>query len=251
MSPDRRRHRGAHPEDERLFAAAWAPALRAAVAELSWLLGKQYTPNASVKLVGDHHGLTERQRRAITRAACSDQQQQRRAATQLPLKDAHGQHLVVDGFNLIITIEAALSGGVLFICRDSCLRDLASVHGSYRSVEETDEAIELIGAMLAQLSPAHVRWLLDSPIANSGRLASRLRSRAATDGWPWQVETVASPDAEIIAADAIAVSADSNILDATRRWINLGRRVVEQRLPDAWIIDLAGDDDTMQGTPSS
>lgn len=38
MSPDRRRHRGAHPEDARLFKTARLGALRVAVSELSWLL---------------------------------------------------------------------------------------------------------------------------------------------------------------------------------------------------------------------
>ena len=36
--PDTRKHRGPHPEDARLFADAMLPRLRAAVADLSWLL---------------------------------------------------------------------------------------------------------------------------------------------------------------------------------------------------------------------
>jgi hypothetical protein len=77
--------------------------------------------------------------------------------------------VLVDGFNRLITIEAALSGGALLLCRDGCLRDLASVHGSYRSVQETDEAIRIAGEVLGDLGPAAVSWLRDSPVSNSVR----------------------------------------------------------------------------------
>ncbi len=213
--------------------------MRAAVADLSWLLGKGYTPKASLKLVGDRHCLDERQRLAIARAACSDQQQKRRAASLLPLDRIRGNELVIDGFNLIITIEAALGGGVLLRCRDACVRDLASVHGTYRSVLETDQAIELIGAALAATGATGIRWLLDRPVSNSGRLARRLRDLAAARGWPWEVETVANPDAVIAHSEAVVITSDSNILDAAGRWLNFGAHLIEDHLSDVWLVDLS------------
>src|SRR6266542_2974364 len=118
MSPDIRKHRGAHPEDRTLFAADQLPALRTAVAELSWLLTRDYTIKAALKLVGDRYRLTDRQRLAVSRAASSDQSKKRRSETLVRIEQATGDELIVDGFNLIITIEAALSGGVLMLCRD-------------------------------------------------------------------------------------------------------------------------------------
>jgi hypothetical protein len=55
--PDRRTHRGPHPEDERLFAADGLPILRQAVADLCWLLSRGYAPESSLKLVGDCYDL--------------------------------------------------------------------------------------------------------------------------------------------------------------------------------------------------
>src|SRR6266702_7422173 len=143
--PDIRKHRGAHPEDRKLFADDQLSALRIAVADLSWLLSRDYSMKAALKLVGDRHALTERQRLAVSRAACSDQSQEQRTAKRLPVEAVAGKEIIVDGFNLIITIEAALSDGVLIHCRDGCIRDLSSVHGSYRSVNETADAIIMIG----------------------------------------------------------------------------------------------------------
>src|SRR5947199_8872547 len=179
MSPDLRKHRGAHPEDRNLFAAEHLPALRTATRELSWLLTREYSLKGALKLVGDRYTLTDRQRLAMARAACSDQSKERRDAALVEAAKVAGEALIVDGFNLLITVEAALSGGLLMLCRDGCVRDLSSVHGSYRSVNETANAIEVIGNSLVSHQPGSVTWLLDRPISNSGRLAQRIRETAA------------------------------------------------------------------------
>lgn len=237
-SNHRQRHRGAHPEDARLFGERHVPRLRAATEDLSWLLSHGYAMPSSLKLVGDRHTLHERQRLAVSRAACADDSLAKRRETRCELHDLRGQNIAIDGFNLIIMLEAALSGGVLLRGRDGCLRDLSSVHGSYRSVEETDSALKLIGDFLAQLSPASVTWFLDRPVSNSGRLAETLRTLAERHGWPWQVEAVFSPDRCLILSPDVAVTTDAVILDGVSRWTDLGTRLIEERVSDAWRIDL-------------
>ena len=238
MSPDRRQHRGAHPADRELFGGDNIPALREATSELCWLLSRRYAMKSSVKLVGDRHGLTDRQRLAISRAACSDQQRDLRNEKCLALEAARDDGLMIDGFNLLITIEAALSGGVLLICRDGCLRDLSSVHGSYRSVVETEAAIGLIGEFLQAANVRAAKWLLDKPVSNSGRLASRVGEIASLRGWPWSVEVVSNPDRVILDSKEIAVTSDSIILDGVSRWINLASHLVADHVPHAWVVDL-------------
>jgi len=239
VSPDRRRHRGAHPSDAELFAEDRVPALRQATAELSWLLGRGYQTKSSLKLVGDRHGLRERQRLAVARAACSDEAAARREARRLDPERAAGAELILDGFNLVITTEAALSGGPLVLCRDRCLRDLSGVHGSYRAVEETEGAVLAAGEVLAALGPSSVLWLFDSPVSNSGRLAARVRRIAGERGWPWEVEVVFNPDREIVNSERVAVTSDSNVIDGAARWLNLNPHLVARHAPRAWVIDLA------------
>jgi hypothetical protein len=213
-------------------------ALRVATSELSWLLSRGYQSKSALKLVGDRHALRERQRLAVARAACSEERLGRRRASRVAEREVAGEGLVVDGFNLVITLEAALSGGLLVMGRDGCVRDLSSVHGSYRAVEETERAIALAGEALAALGPQSVLWLLDRPVSNSGRLAEHIRATAAERGWPWTVEVEFNPDREIVNSDRVAVTSDSNVLDGVARWLNLGRMVVEQYVPGAWVIDL-------------
>jgi len=238
LSPDRRRHRGAHPSDAQLFARERLAAMRTAASELSWLLGRGYRMKSALKLVGDRHNLRERQRLAVARAACSEEGRAVRLAREVGASDTEGSELIVDGFNLVITLEAALGGGVLVLCRDGCLRDLSSVHGSYRAVEETERAVTLAGEVLSTFGPASVLWLFDSPVSNSGRLAERVRALASERGWPWEVRTEFNPDRSIVNSDRIAVTSDSNVLDHAARWLNLARLVITQHVPHPWLVDL-------------
>jgi hypothetical protein len=234
------RHRGRHPADEELFGADATPALRQAVADLSWLLSRGYAMNSSVKLVGDRHQLRERQRLAATRAACSDSAREKRTRQRLPAEALRGRTVWVDGFNLLVSLEAALSGGVLLHCRDGCLRDMSAVHGSYHAVVETDAALALAAARLTELHAASVHWLLDKPVSNSGRLAARIRELAEQHHWPWTVDTVFNPDADLIAArDTIIISSDAMVIDHAASWYNLAADLIlTHRCGPAWVVDL-------------
>lgn len=236
--PDRRRHRGPHPADEDLFAPARHEALRSATSDLAWLLGRGYRHPSSLKLVGDRHRLRERQRMAVFRSTCSDAQRDDRRAREVGSDALDGATLLVDGYNVLITLEASLAGGVLLLGRDGCLRDLASVHGHFKRVEETAPAIELLGSALQSWSVAACTIYLDRPVSNSGRLAGILRQAAASHGWPWMVELVDSPDALLKRSAHVIASADAAVLDACGSWVNLARSIVSERVPEARWIDL-------------
>jgi hypothetical protein len=237
--PDKRAHRGQHPSDATLFAADRIPDIQRAVADYSLLLSKGYAEKSSLKLVGDRFSLTERQRLAVMRSACSDEQRASRKSRQLDISAVAGQMIAIDGYNLLITIEAAMSGGLIFRGQDGCYRDLASIHGTYRRVSETQPAIELIGGFLQQAGIAQALWLLDSPVSNSGRLKTLLRELAEKNDWKWIIELVTSPDAVLIKGEKIVASSDSVILDKCRKWVDLAGEIIKKRLPETKIIDLS------------
>ena len=71
-------------------------------------------------------------------------------------------------------LESVLSGAYVFKGRDSIYRDISSVHSTYKRVEKTEEAICLVGTVLKEMNVKKVKWYLDEPISNSGRLKTRL-----------------------------------------------------------------------------
>lgn len=244
--PDLRQHRGAHPEDARWFAPAAIPLLRGAVDDYSCLLSRSYASNSAIKLVGDHYQLAARQRIAVMRCSCSAQSFGVRQHSEAPLQGAAdtGLPLQIDGYNALTTVEAAIAGGVVLLGRDGCMRDMASMHGSWRKVEETEQAICLIGQCLERADFRAAQWLLDAPVSNSARLKSYLLRLAAGHGWGWDVQLVPDPDRPLSISPNLVATADSAILDLCPHWLNLARHVVRQCVPGAWVIDLSA-------TPSS
>jgi hypothetical protein len=230
--PDTRKHRGPGPQDTVWFGAEAVPTLAAAVSDLSWLLSHGYAEASSLKLVGDRYRLVERQRTAVLRSACSDAALSGRRGRQIHPSSLRGQTLRIDGFNLILTLESALGGGVVLGGRDGCYRDLASVHGTYRRVAETQPALELAASYLRTSGVGSCTWLLDAPVSNSGRLAAMIRAAG------WQSEVVPDPDRLLVEVGDVVATADSGILDRCGRWVNLAREIVEKGIAGARVVAL-------------
>jgi hypothetical protein len=213
-------------------------ALRAAVADLSWLRTRGYAEPSALKIVGDRYGLVERQRMAVRRSACSDDALTTRRSRQVAPETMRGRQLRIDGFNVLLTLEAALGGAVVLVGRDGAARDLGGVHGTYRRVEETRPALECLGGYLADMGVSPCAWLLDSPVSNSGRLKGIIAEVAGANGWDWTIEVVTNPDPLLIALADVVASSDAAVLDGCGAWFNLARGVVETRISGAFIVAL-------------
>lgn len=236
--PDRRQHRGPHPRDPALFAAEQWPALRAATHDYSWLSSRGYAPDSALALVGNRYALVARQRQAVSRVSCSDAAAAERTRRRLAAEQLAGRSLRVDGFNVCITLEVALGGGVLLMGRDGAVRDLASVHGTYRRVSETPRALGLVVEALVALQPGSVSWYFDRPVSNSGALAGLLRELLGARALGWSVELASNVDQCVAAPGAVAASADSGVLDTAEHWFDLAGFVSAAAVPTAWRIEL-------------
>lgn len=239
VSPDRRTSRGPHPKDEDCFSAAALPMLRSAVCDLSWLLTRGYSRKAALELVGDRYLLRDRQRKALQRCAASEQDCASRARRLVAPESIRGATLSVDGYNVLLTVEAALSGGLLLLGRDGALRDLAAMSRHYRRVEVTQKAVELIQQHLDTLGCARVLWSLDRPVSNSARLKKLIEGVVVTSRASWAVDLTSRTDKLLEESPHVVATADSAILDACGRWCNLAREVVGTSVPGAWVLDLS------------
>lgn len=185
--------------------------LQGAVADLSWLLGRGYAPTASLKLVGDRHGLDGDQRRAALRMSCAPQAAADRRVRQVVRADA----LHIDGYNVLTTVQVALMGGELLECTDGTLRDMAGMHGRWRG--DPDPAFARIDATLRRLKVKSATWLFDAPVSGSATMAGKARALG------WDAEVVADPDPILIAHPGVIATADAGILDRCGAWLDLAR----------------------------
>jgi hypothetical protein len=232
-------HRGLAPQDERLFAARQLPALRAAAADLCWLLDRGYASRSAIELVGNRHDLTSRQRMAVSRYACSRDDVQRRQQLRVEPAQLAGCELWLDGYNILTILESALAGGIVLPCRDGCCRDIAGIHRRYRKVTETFPALRLVGEAASAWGASCCRWWLDKPVSNSGRLKAAILEAAGEAGWKMEVELTFSPDHVLSHTDEIIATSDGVVLDRCQRWVNLARLLIAECIPQARLLDLS------------
>lgn len=215
---EQKKVRGLAPEDNRFFSESGVKKLGTAQEELYFLLNRGYPMKSAVTLVGNHHQLAVRQILALTRATAPAGSLENRESKRLHSKDMRGKTVYLDGFNLIITLEVALSGGMLFVGQDGCVRDLAELRGTYRLISQTETAVQILRDALQELGVSKAVFYLDQPVSNSGRLKTKI----AEADWaiPLDVQIVRSPDALLKQLDCV-ITADAIILDECKSWYNI------------------------------
>lgn len=224
--------------DERLFGEKQIPALRAAAADLCWLLDRGYASPSATELVGNRYNLASRQRMALLRCVCSEDSVRQRQAAQISLDTVRGKELWIDGYNLLTVIESAMGGGLVLLGRDGCCRDIAGIHRRYRKVNETIPALQLIGRAIAELGISCSRWWLDKPVSNSGRLKTLILEQAQAAGWNMSVDLDFNPDKVLRNCAHVVATSDGAVLEQCRQWANLARHIIAGQIPQAWVLDL-------------
>jgi len=231
--------RGSDPQDYKWFSKEAIVKLQKAQQEVEWLLGRGYSIGPVTEFVGNSYQFSLRQRNALQRSTTSKQLSEKRKAKEVPLTKAREEIIYIDGFNLIITLEVALSKGILVHGNDGVIRDIAGLRGTYRIIDKTEKALEIIGKTINNLGVPQVKIFLDAPVSNSGRLKSRILSNS--EGWNsiTEVELVPNPDKILVDLSRV-VTSDSIILDYCKSWFNLTGKAIEDYIKEANIIDLSG-----------
>lgn len=227
--------RGYEPKDAIEFGAKAAQKLNAAAEELYFLLNRGYDVKSASTFIGNHYLLSERQRLALARILSSEKALQVRREKELQKAP---ETLVFDGFNTIITLEVALSGSLLLEGMDKTIRDLAGLRGTYRIVDKTQRAVDLILERLKMLEVKHALFYLDKQVSNSGRLRALLLERAESYSTQVDVELHTQVDSQLSGLEHV-VTTDAIILDKCKSWYNFNAEVIRESIPDAWIFQIA------------
>ena len=230
----KQRNRGKNSNDDALFGSETIQRkLKDAVADMHYLLSRGYAEKSSLQLVGNKHRLNARQQQAVQGMSASLQQMELRQARQIAFDTIDQDTIIIDGFNLLIILESALSGAYVFKGLDNAYRDLSGVHGTYKRVQQTKQALLLVGELLKNNT---VVWVFDKPVSNSGRLKTMLREISEEKGFDWEIILDNNPDKLLAESNHIVVSSDAWVLDRAERWLNLAAHSIEQHVSDTFIV---------------
>ena len=229
--------RGYIPTDAKEFNDTNLEIIKRAQLDIFMLLERGYSIKSASTFVGNHYLLSERQRLAIVRATSTSKDMEMRK-NKLLKSDFEGKRIYIDGLNLIITLEVALSESLVLKCMDGTIRDMAGLRGTYKLIDKTDIAIQLIGEELAQMKIAEVTFYLDSPVSNTGRLKQRIIEILSRYSYDIKVELVNNADVILETKDYV-ITSDAIILNKCESWINLAYVIIDEKLPELKCIDLS------------
>ena len=233
------RNRGLASGDLALFHDRWRPVFHNATTDLSWLLSKDYAISGALQLVGNHYRLNKRQRLALRRMSVAAPDILNRSSKVMRASDLRNRPVAIDGFNQLILLEGALSGAFIFKCRDGIYRDISGVHGSYKRVTKTHDAIVLVGRVLQKFGVQEVEWVLDQPISNSGRLKKQLLHISKNHDFSWSVLLTHNPDRYLSKSKKVVITSDGEIIDQVLSWYNLMQYLVRYHLKDTRVFSVS------------
>ncbi|EOS38449.1 hypothetical protein C808_02650 [Lachnospiraceae bacterium M18-1] len=230
--------RGYVPEDEKQFTGKQLELLKKAADEVQFLLDRGYDVKPVTTFVGNHYMFSERQRLALARSVSSREWIAKRDNKELFQNEREDfpDKVHIDGFNTVITLEVALSGSPVFLCRDGTIRDLAGLRGTYRIIDKTQEAVERILRQLDLLNIAEACFYLDAPVSNSGRLSGLIRQCAEKYEVSVEVQIIPDVDRVLERLEGV-VSSDAIILNRCPSWLNMMPGIVE-KIESVWSIRL-------------
>lgn len=222
--------RGYVPDDNRYFSEEAVPAMRTASRHVRFLINEGYDLKQAVTFAGNHFLLSERQRLAVMRSVCTDEQLRIRKSRQVPVADLAGKTVRIDGFNTIITLEVMLCGGILLECLDGTIRDLAALRGTYRVIPETSEAVQGMFRVLEKAKIRKAEILLDEPVSNSGRLKTLIAEIGEEFPFDLDIRILKDVDRSLYGQENV-ITSDSIILDHCKSWVNLAAECIMEKEP--------------------
>jgi len=212
--------------------------LQEAARDFHYLLNYAYPRKASLELAGNRYALSFDQRHLLHRGIFSDSDARLRKTKKVPLRRLRDKPLAVDGYNVLITIESALSGRPLISSNDGFIRDISGLSGHFRKTESTDRALGLIVDFLKRARPRRTLFLFDAPISKSGLLAREIRRILKNEDLRGDASAVRVPEETLIGFDGIVATSDTAIIDQSPEVFDLAGHVIRSRIRPGSLLKL-------------
>jgi len=199
-----------------------------ATEDFRYLLNRGYPRKAALELVGNRYELTFDERHLLHRGVFSSTDSQARGKKIISIKEVQNKDLAIDGHNVIITIEAGISGRPLILGDDGFIRDISGLSGSFKKTETTEKAIQFIFNAIKKMKPRQTLFLFDAPISMSGKLAQEIRNQLKKENLPGDAMAVKVPEKILIGFLGVIATSDTAIIDRSKKALDLAGYILKK-----------------------
>lgn len=217
-----------NPTGERSLVIKKLKTMQGAARDFRFLLNRGYPRKATLELVGNRYGLTFDERHLLHRGVFADSDTESRRKKKVFIREVRNKELAIDGHNVLITIEAGISGRPLVLGDDGFIRDISGLSGSFKKTEATEKAIQLIIFSVKKMKPSHTLFLLDAPISKSGELAETIRNYFKKEHLPGDAVAVKVPERILIGFPGVVATSDTAIIDQSEKVLDLAGHILKK-----------------------
>ncbi len=214
--------------------------LQEAAYDLRFLLNRNYRKKGALQFVANKYVLNKRERNYLARSVFSSLKSKERREKIEDISKIRGEFLLVDGYNVLITVESIFSGDhdSIILCDDMILRDLNAVFGKYKFSEFTENALDTILSLINLYNPLYVNFFFDGPVSFSGKLAGLTKKIMDEYELRGNVNLSKNVDAEIIRLSkikkGIVATSDSVIIDKVDRIVDIPCNICRMQKKDMY-----------------
>ena len=212
--------------------------LKEAAIDFHYLLNRGYPRKMCLELIGNRYNLSFDQRHLLHRGVFSDSDAAGRRRKKVHLQELRNRKMAIDGHNVLITLEAALTGRALILSNDGFIRDISGLSGSFKKTQVSDEAVDLILDFLRKAKPSHILFLFDAPIRKSGLLASEVRERLRNYPLPGDALAIKVPEKILLAFEGIVATSDTAIINRSGEVFDLAGQIIKVRIKPESLLTL-------------
>jgi len=199
-----------------------------AAEDLRYLLERGYHRESALRLIVDKYQLSTKQRLLLYRAVYDASTAAKHKEKIITVDKIRDSKLAIDGYNVLITVESGLRGGLLALCDDGFIRDISAVHGKYRITSMTEKAVSIIVKAVQELKPAKTNFFFDAQVSRSGELASQVRRTLKGSGLTGSAYAVERADISTLNSGDIIATSDSVLISKARAVFDLAGEILKK-----------------------
>lgn len=207
-----------------------------AAKDLRYLLERGYHRESALKLIVDKYQLSTKQKLLLYRAVYDSSTAAKHKEKIVTADRIIDSNLAVDGYNVMITVESGLQGGLLVICDDGFVRDISAVHGKHRITSITERALSIILKAVQELKPAKINFFFDAQVSKSGELASYVRRILKGSGLTGDACAVERADVSTLDFGEVVATSDSVLISKAGAVFDLAGEILKKDYRTAILI---------------
>jgi len=151
--------------------------------DFKYLIDRGYKKEYALNMVCNHYKIPKDERIKIIRTVHSEEEIKIIKSKLISIKDLkklNKSTINIDGYNVLIGVEAFLKGRVI-LCDDGIYRDFESIYGKYKMSEYTKKSLNLLLKLFKKHNIKPI-FYFDAQVSKSGELAKIVRDLMKKEG---------------------------------------------------------------------